>query len=278
MERVKPVKQVNNNRDMVNKINTAKSKTAIHLCNMFLSSFPSQVLHLSHLKVVNMGHNNIENIPESISGLKGLTHLYVNNNPVQFIPVSLTDCRYLQVVDASHTYIKILPFEVCHLKQLYDINLTGCPLVEPLSRIYQKGTFYVLKYYQDKMEREKYRDKIVNTCKEDIWIDSSLEEIHERVGQILDNVEGDDISLLKRLLRNLKYMVPQTISDCDPFTVRQNLMTSRGTAKNIDQYDKSAVSFTQNTIHQSGSHFQDKSMPMNDTIHVEDNRPSSLRA
>jgi hypothetical protein len=123
--------------------------------------------------------------------------------------------------------VKILPIEICLLKQIYDLNLDGCPLAEPIAQVYPKGVLALLKYFEDKMEREKYREKVAKQCKEGIWIDNSMGDILEKVGAILTQLEADDISMLKRLLRNLKYMVPEDINDVDPFKVRQLLLSSR---------------------------------------------------
>ena len=155
-----------NDKLLKDKTTTAKSKIAIHLCNMGLGSFPSTLLSLSHLKVINLGTNNIEAIPEAISAFKGLTvaspdqQLFLNHNPLQSVPVALTECRYLQVLNISFTYVKILPIEVCHLKQLFDLNLDGCPLADPLAQVYPRGVLALMKHYQDKLEREKYREKL----------------------------------------------------------------------------------------------------------------------
>jgi Leucine-rich repeat (LRR) protein len=153
--------------------------------------------------------------------------LTLNNNPLQFIPVALTECRYLQVLNISFTYVKILPIEICLLKQMYDLNLDGCPLAEPIAQVYPKGVLALMKHFEDKMEREKYREKISKQCKEDIWVDNTLDDILDKIGAILVQLESDDISLLKRLLRNLKYMVPADISDLDPSKVRELLLSSR---------------------------------------------------
>ena len=110
---------------------------------------------------------------------------------------------------------------------MFDLNLDGCPLAQPIAQVYQKGVLALMKHFEDKMEREKYREKIAKQCKENIWVDNSLDDILEKVGAILAQLESDDAALLKRLLRNLKYMVPADINDLDPFKVRELLLSSR---------------------------------------------------
>jgi hypothetical protein len=139
------------------------------------------------------------------------------------------------VLNISYTYVKILPIEICLLKQIYDLNLDGCPLAEPLAKVYPQGVLALMKHYQDKMEREKYREKIAKQCKENIWIDNSLADILEKVGAILAHLESDDAALLKRLLRNLKYMVPADINEVDPYKVRELLLSSRASSEGASQ-------------------------------------------
>ncbi len=155
----------------------------------------------------------------------------MNDNPLQFVPIELTECRKLSVLDLSHTYVKILPIETALLKNLFDLNLEGCPLKTGLAGVYTKGIVAVLKYYDEKMERERLRGLIIKACKEQLWVDKDTSEITEVIGKVFDSLEADDIYLLKRLLRNLKYMLPESINSVDPYQVKQNLTTSRAEAR-----------------------------------------------
>ena len=151
----------------------------------------------------------------------------MNNNPLQFVPQELTDCRNLEVLDLNHTYVKTLPIEFSLLKKMYDLNLNGCPLKEHLQEVYNKGIVEVLKYYEDKVQREKYRGLLVKSCKENLWIDNEIALISQAIDSVLVAVEKYDIYLLKRLLRNLKYILPSNIDLVDPHQIRSNLMKSR---------------------------------------------------
>lgn len=131
------------------------------------------------------------------------------------------------MLDLAQTYVRILPIEICLLKQLYDLNLSGCPLEPVLAGVYQKGIVALLKHYAEKLQRENYREKIVNAAREDIWVDTPVAHIQEAIGKVLDSLESEDISLVQRLLRNLKYVLPSTIADVDPFMIRMTLATSK---------------------------------------------------
>ncbi len=71
--RLKSKQQIAGQTDMKGKIDTAKSKVAVHLSSRGLPAFPPEILKMTHLRVVNLGMNNIENLPAEIANLKGLT-------------------------------------------------------------------------------------------------------------------------------------------------------------------------------------------------------------
>lgn len=158
----------------------------------------------------------------------------MNKNPIQSVPIELTDCRYLKVLDLSNTYIRLLPLEVCQLKQLYDINLDGCPLVPKVQEVYKGGIMNLLKYYGEKLQRENLREKLVNAAKEEIWIDSPFAQIQEAIGKVLDGLEDDDIFVVQRLLRNMKYVLPAQIDHVDPYVIKLTLTTSKVGSANFD--------------------------------------------
>jgi hypothetical protein len=73
-----PKGQVNAKSGMNAKLDTAKSKVAIHLCSRFLPKFPAELLKMPHLKMINLGMNNIETLPKEIATFSKLTVVFVN--------------------------------------------------------------------------------------------------------------------------------------------------------------------------------------------------------
>lgn len=72
-KRCKQKTQVTPKTGMNSKLDTAKGKVAIHLCSRSLPAFPLELLKMSHLKVINLGMNNIETLPKEISTFSKLT-------------------------------------------------------------------------------------------------------------------------------------------------------------------------------------------------------------
>lgn len=151
----------------------------------------------------------------------------MNDNPLQGIPAQLTDCRYLGVLNLARTYVKTFPMEFCLLKNLFDLDVTACPLRPLIREKIDQGIVAFLAYMQEKMDREKYREKIVKACKEEVWVDEPTPRIKIAIDSIFEFLEDEDIYLLKRLLRNLKYMVPLEIEQVDPYRVKENLKSSK---------------------------------------------------
>lgn len=151
----------------------------------------------------------------------------MNQNPLQYLPVEVTECKELKVLDLSNTYVKVLPLEISTLKHLFDLNLDGCPLVGPLQQDYQKGIVHLFKVYGEKLQREGYREKLVKLAKEEVWLEESQVDIQNAIGKILTSVENDDLGLLRKLFRNLKYLIPPRTDLVDPYIIRQNLLESK---------------------------------------------------
>ena len=123
--------------------------------------------------------------------------------------------------------MKVLPLEISQLKQLFDLNLEGCPLLPEVNKEYVKGIVSLMKAYAEKLQREGYREKLVKLAKEEVWIEESQIDIQNAIGKILQSVENDDIGLLRKLYRNLKYLIPPRTDLVDPYLVRQNLLHSK---------------------------------------------------
>ena len=64
--------------------------------------FPSSLLALVHLRVINLANNKIRELPSEISNIKTLVELNISNNLLEALPTSL----------ASIPGLKVGPFQV----------------------------------------------------------------------------------------------------------------------------------------------------------------------
>jgi Leucine-rich repeat (LRR) protein len=80
---------------------------------------------MTDLVRLDLGHNEITEIPDQISRLTSLEQLWVNSNPVRTISPELYQCSKLKVIDLRDTEIKDVPREVGRLKNLVEFDLRG---------------------------------------------------------------------------------------------------------------------------------------------------------
>lgn len=76
--RRKPKQQINPSSHLSSKYTTARNKVTIHLCSKFLTFFPDSLFNLTHLKVIDLGQNNIEDLPSRIGEFRNLTVVFIN--------------------------------------------------------------------------------------------------------------------------------------------------------------------------------------------------------
>ena len=81
-------------------------------------------LCLPHLTVLNLSHNKISNLPESIFGFIHLRLLDLSYNGLQVIPATVCCLRELRKLDLSHNKITKIPSNINHLKKLDKLNVS----------------------------------------------------------------------------------------------------------------------------------------------------------
>ena len=102
-----------------------------------LHSFPAQILgndSVLKLKRLDLSHNNISELPPSISVLTGLKELWLQHNPIKQFPLGVQFIPKLELIDISHTFIEELPTELANLTNLYEVDWRCTPLAEMLSK------------------------------------------------------------------------------------------------------------------------------------------------
>jgi hypothetical protein len=67
----------------------------------------------------------------------------------------------------------------------------------------------------------------VKNLKEQIYVYNQIDEIEERMEYVMQSTEDLDIFYMKRMLRNLKYLFPETLEEIDPHSIREGLLTSK---------------------------------------------------
>ncbi|MEK5257455.1 hypothetical protein NST74_28825 [Paenibacillus sp. FSL F4-0125] len=68
------------------------------------------ISRLVHLRMLDLGHNRLKVLPESIGGLQGLdSFLYLSNNQFQQLPEQLCNLQKLKYLNVTDNHLKQLP-------------------------------------------------------------------------------------------------------------------------------------------------------------------------
>ena len=85
---------------------------------------PDLPLCLPHLTVLNLSHNKISAMPDSIFGFIHLRLLDLSYNSLEAIPLTVCCLRELRKLDLSHNKISKIPSNINHLKKLDKLNVS----------------------------------------------------------------------------------------------------------------------------------------------------------
>ncbi|WP_353851707.1 leucine-rich repeat domain-containing protein [Microcystis sp. LE19-84.1B] len=83
-------------------IQRAKDKGALHLYGRNLTEIPPEIAQLTSLQYLYLNNNQISEIPEALAQLTPLQNLYLYNNQIREIPEALAQLTSLQDLDLSN--------------------------------------------------------------------------------------------------------------------------------------------------------------------------------
>uniref|UniRef100_A0A3P8ZS25 Calponin-homology (CH) domain-containing protein n=1 Tax=Esox lucius TaxID=8010 RepID=A0A3P8ZS25_ESOLU len=97
-----------------------------------LAEVPLEVCHLVALETVNLYHNCIKTIPDSIISLQSLTSLNLSRNQLCALPLGLCELP-LRVLNASNNKLVCIPEAIGQLKSLMELDVS-CNEITALPR------------------------------------------------------------------------------------------------------------------------------------------------
>lgn len=100
-----------------------KGSEILNLSKCGLTSVPSQIFKLNHLKQLYLSHNNIYKIPDSIGSLKNLERLDFAFNKIQRISSELSGLTNLKTLSAAGNQISNLSPDIKYNKNLTLVTL-----------------------------------------------------------------------------------------------------------------------------------------------------------
>lgn len=147
----------------------AKRSQFLHLSHCGLSSIPPEVFEMSDLVRLDLGHNEITEIPDEISRLTSLEQLWCNSNPLQKLSPELYQCSKLKVIDLRDTEINDIPREIGRLKNLVEFDLRGNKLRSKLD-VKADNVNSVMDHLAHKDTRKQLKIKLENSLREGVRV------------------------------------------------------------------------------------------------------------
>lgn len=91
-----------------------------------LTSVSPRIGGLRRLRMLDLGHNQLQQIPEETGDLEGLTDfLYLHDNRLCSLPAKLGNLRRLRYLNIGENHFEQLPGCVCEMTGLKELRLQG---------------------------------------------------------------------------------------------------------------------------------------------------------
>jgi Leucine-rich repeat (LRR) protein len=101
------------------------------------------------LQFLDLSHNRLDAIPDSIGLLTCLQHLLLPHNNILSLPETCGQLKLLQVFDVSHNPLQNLPGSLGFLRSLVKIEVEKCPLRMPPADVVAMGSVMILKFLKE---------------------------------------------------------------------------------------------------------------------------------
>lgn len=115
-------------------ISVVSSGNCIHRLHNRLDNLRTLVLAGNHLKGVRLNATSVD--PRPACPL--LSMLDISNNKLLALSDEISELSWLSVLSIAHNNISSLPPSLAKLQRLWNLNLTECPLQEPLRSMVQE--------------------------------------------------------------------------------------------------------------------------------------------
>ncbi|MEJ2750976.1 MAG: hypothetical protein P8183_24170, partial [Anaerolineae bacterium] len=107
-----------NGRSLLKALSTNTNLQDLYHANLDscgLTTFPDDVLRLTHLSILSLFDNQLAEIPDSISQLSRLRSLNLAQNRLTAVPDNIGKLEYLEMLDLGHNHLAALPGAVGQL-------------------------------------------------------------------------------------------------------------------------------------------------------------------
>jgi protein scribble len=173
-----------------------------------LKTIPDSLCTIQRLETLDLGSNEIEEIPSLVGRLANLKVLWLDLNQLKSIPSEIGKLKRLQYLELSENMLETLPEEIAGCTSLTDLHLAQNSIEYIPSSIGQLANLNILKLEQNQLV---VLTASIGTCTqltELILTENLLSEIPASVGnlRLLTNLNVD---------RNRLSYLPDDICECE---------------------------------------------------------------
>jgi len=116
----------------------------LHLCNLGLELFPTEVGQFSFLKLLYLSNNQLKSLPSEIGNLSALEHLDLSYNHLSTLPAEFGYLSALWSLDLSSNQLITLPAELGNAFHLESLDPSHKPLPGCKSQHFAEGICIIL--------------------------------------------------------------------------------------------------------------------------------------
>lgn len=106
-----------------------------------------ELFSLSHLKILDVRNNLIQELPVQIGDLRNLEILDLRSNSLKELPYEICFLNKLEEINIQDNNISELPAEIVNLSNLKRINVHGNPLTKPPIEVASRGIGAIRNYF-----------------------------------------------------------------------------------------------------------------------------------
>ena len=113
--------------------------TVLNLSHNKISKIPDSLFGFIHLRLLDLSFNKIDNVPSTISLFHDLRKLDLSHNEISKIPSSISNLKRLEKLNVSHNKLEHLPLSLGNMPSLQVVLATANPLQQGLQEGWEEA-------------------------------------------------------------------------------------------------------------------------------------------
>ena len=113
--------------------------TVLNLSHNKICKVPDSLFGFIHLRLLDLSFNKIDNVPSTISLFHDLRKLDLSHNELSKIPSSVSNLKRLEKLNVSHNKLEHLPLSLGNMPSLQVVLATANPLQQGLQEGWEEA-------------------------------------------------------------------------------------------------------------------------------------------